>query len=117
MQPYTFGRTTRGDLQASTIITLDATMRREIHLTTEKHCNGGLSCVATVYRITEDGRGRTHAFSFCKGQGDFRRTLKYAPKTRATEKAIRAMHEACIAELPAVCEQARAFYAAQVVEA
>ena len=110
----TIRRTMRGDLQALTVITLDPIARRELHTTTDKHCNGGLSSDAIVYRITADGRGREHAFSY-DGVGDFRRMLDRAPKVRATEKAIRTMHETALAQLPAIIEQARAHYSAQPV--
>lgn len=112
----TLRRTMRGDLQALTVITLDPIVRRVLHITTDKHCNGGLSSDATVYRITADGLGREHAFSYGAGTGDFRQMLDRAPKARATEKAIRTMHETALAQLPAIVEQARAHYAAAAAE-
>lgn len=112
----TLSRTMRGDLQALTIITLDAAARRELHITTDKNVNGGLSSDASVYHITPDGRGRVHAFSFRPGEGDFRKTLTYAPKTRATEKAIRTMHAATLEAAAAIEQEARNWYASRTLE-
>ncbi len=107
-------RTIRGELRAMTRFTLDASERRELHITTDKGYRGGVECDARVVRISLDGVGYEHAFGLGRnGSGDFSRTILSDRDKRATVKAIEDMHRAGLAMADAVLEEARAFYAAQ----
>lgn len=107
--PYEFGRNIRGDLRARSVYPLGFD-RRELHVETSKS-SPGLSCRATVFRVTDDGRVLEHAFGLGRpGSGDYRATLAQDRTGRATEKAVRTMHERCTAELAATLAAACAHY-------
>jgi hypothetical protein len=82
-------------------------MTRELHLTTRKDSGGKLVTHATVYSVGPTMR--THNFSF-GGGGDFSRGITKSD-ARATEKTVRAQHEAAERMSDVLLSMARAHYA------
>jgi hypothetical protein len=98
-----------GKLSAETIIPLGSD-RRELRIYTYKG-NRGLTCNASVFQVSEDGRSFNHAIGFglC---GDFSTTLGVDANARGTEKAICALHAKCLAEKgEVILASARDWYA------
>jgi hypothetical protein len=91
----TIRRDYRGALRAETMIPLGVD-RRELRITTSKG-QRGLSCHASVVQVSEDGQ----CFSFAMFS-DYSKRLACDHNARATEKTVRAMHAAALAEIPAV---------------
>ena len=82
----TVKRRMAGDLCAETLIPMHG--RRELHITTFKRSNGGVTSAAQCVEVSADRRTTSFAIF-----SDYRRTLAHDPKMRATEKNIRALHE------------------------
>lgn len=81
------------NLSATTCIPLGFD-NRELRIQTRKHSiHGGIYCNAFVVTITP--MGYSHAIGLGAG-GDFSKTLDQDRSARATEKAIRAMHQRCL---------------------
>lgn len=101
-------------LRAKTIIVLGFD-RRELHIETSKAVRGGIESDATVYQRTEDGMGLQHAFGLAGG-GDYSARLRHDPTGRATEKALRTMHEAALMQADEQVRKVRAFYGQPAAE-
>ena len=102
------GRNMRGERYVRTVIALGFD-RRILEIETNKNGNGGISCDATVFQISEDGRGKPHAFG-PGGGGDFRTTPPAARTGRAPEQALLTMHQAGMQGIDAVIAAAKAHY-------
>ena len=111
--PYTFARSTHGELFAETVIPMGAD-RRELRIDTRKGFRG-LRTSATVVQVSEDGRSHTHAMGLgSRMTGDYSERIEECDRSvRATEKTIRAMHERARLQADAILARARDWYAVQ----
>lgn len=91
----------RDGLEAETRIPLGFD-RRELRITTSKGSRG-VYTGALVVQVTDRG----FTFVLCQ---DYRKTLAQDKAARATEKTIRTMHAAVLANVDAVVAEAKAFY-------
>lgn len=107
MSNFTMERDRNGKLRAKTTIVLGFDSR-ELHVETSKSYRGGVSCEATVFKVTENCM--QHAMGLGRG-GDFSRTLARNPDARATEKTIRTMHVGAMAGIDAIVAEATTYYA------
>ena len=96
-------RDMRGALNAETCIPLGQN-RRELRISTRK-TSRGMVCSAMAVQVSEDGRSYMFApFS------DFGRTLAHDRAARCTEKTVRAMHAAGLAQADDLIRAASAHY-------
>lgn len=77
----------------------------ELRVETWKHYYGGVVCSANGVTPHADGLGWS-----VKIPGDYSAVLARAPKVRATEKAIRAIHAEGLAKVNEALAAARAMY-------
>lgn len=98
-----------GKLSARTCIPL-GTERRELRITTSKDYRHGVSTDARVVQLSHDGMSWTHAIGLA-GRGDFSKKLWHDPSARATEKRLRDMHAASLADVDALVAEAPEHYA------
>lgn len=119
--PIEAKRNERGELKIITLLPIEGVEASEakkgrpgetkLEIRTYKGFNRGeLRSFASVNFYGENFV--THAFGMGSGRGDYDRTLIRTPG-RATEKNLRAVHAEALKLVPAVIEEAKAFYAAQ----
>ena len=107
---YVLTRREGGALAAESIYPLRFD-RRELRILTMKGSRG-LFCNAQCVQVSADGRSYTFAMF-----SDYRKVMAEDRAARATERAIRALHESAMAGLPAVVAACRAHYKQPPAEA
>ncbi len=86
--------------------------RRVLLIETSKAAFGpGLRCEARGSQITEDGLSEIYSL------GNFSERLVEIPGARATEKAIRELHECALRDVKSVVERATAHYQQRITKA
>jgi hypothetical protein len=108
--PVIVKRSSRGELSAKTVVPLGFD-RRELRIETSKSYNGGVDCSATCVQVDVDGFGYSCRLGL-GGDGDYSKRLVVERDMRATEKNIRKVHAAALAQLDQVLAEVRAKYAA-----
>ena len=104
---YTVSRSARGGTSIETDIPLgEAFPHRHLKITTHKWTHG-ITCSALVVKLDPDNPG-CYSYALYK---DFSRRLGHDAKARATEKALRTMHEKALEGIEAVLADARTQYA------
>lgn len=104
MHTYTLTRKRNG-LEAKTVIPMEG--NRRLWITTSKGSRGLWTSASVIHE--KSGGIITHVFG--GAEGDFSESVRRDPKARATEKAIRTMHEDALRDADRIVVAATMHYA------